>query len=314
MRQAGRDQGEFSRRRFLQAIGSVPILAWPGVALAQSASDINSIIKRLAPIEGQIHTGGHDPEAERRVPLEDIQRQTPPSYQPKNTERFSVRERVIIVDLDYRMDFEVFFEYDSDRITKRARDQLRGLGRALSTRQLFGFQYLVAGHTDAVGSDEYNMDLSDRRARSVCALLIQEYGIDPSRLTPVGFGFHRLKNPRTPKAAVNRRVEVMLIVPASVSVAPDKGCSGLATVYTIVLTGYDPSDIRQIEETLVAFSGYGHHGPIRTQTRYAEYWYETCSDRARLERNIRSMIDQMPGQSRVALNGNRFEIAGVGRR
>ena len=54
---------------------------------------------------------------------------------------------------------------------------------------------------------------------------------------------------------------------------------------------------------------------IRTQGLYAEYLYETCSDRARLERNSRVMIEQMGGQSRIALTGNRFEIeriAGVG--
>ena len=99
--------------------------------------------------------------------------------------------------------------------------------------------------------------------------------------------------------------------------APKGGCSGLGSAYTVVFSGYESDDIRQIEQILVALSGYEHHRPIRTQNRHYEYWYETCSDRARLERNIRSMIDQMPGQNRVALSGNRFEIeriAAVGKR
>ena len=217
-----------TRRSLLQGVAALPTLAMPKLAFAQSASDINSIIKRLAPIEGQIHSGGHDPDAARRVPLEEIQQQVAKSYKPKHIEKIMVRERVIVVDLDHRMDFEVYFEYDSARITKRARDQLRGLlGPALSDSKLSGFQYLVAGHTDAVGSDEYNMDLSERRAGAVCDFLIQEYNIEPSRLTPVGFGFHRLKNPKNPKAAINRRVEVMLVVPAAVSMTPEKGCTGL---------------------------------------------------------------------------------------
>ena len=86
------------------------------------------------------------------------------------------------------------------------------------------------------------------------------------------------------------------------------GCVGLSTAYTIVLSGFDPADIDAIERILVAFQGYEHHRPIRTQTRYAEYWYETCSDRARLERNLRAMVASMPGQNRLALSGNRFEI------
>jgi hypothetical protein len=96
-----------------------------------------------------------------------------------------------------------------------------------------------------------------------------------------------------------------------------KDCVGLSTAYTIVLTGFDPADVDAIERMLVAFQGYEHHRPIKTQTRHAEYWYETCSDRARLERNLRALVDMMPGPNRIALNGNRFEIEkipGVGKR
>ena len=89
---------------------------------------------------------------------------------------------------------------------------------------------------------------------------------------------------------------------------PLEDCVGLSTAYTIILSGFDPTDIDVIERMLVAFQGYEHHRPIKTQTRYAEYWYETCSDRARLERNLRAMVASMPGQNRIALSGNRFEI------
>lgn len=100
-------------------------------------------------------------------------------------------------------------------------------------------------------------------------------------------------------------------------ITASKGCVGLSTAYTIVLSGFDPEDVGAIERMLVAFQGYEHHRPVKTQTRYAEYWYETCSDRARLERNLRTMVDQLPGQNRLALSGNRFEIEkipGVGKR
>ena len=91
--------------------------------------------------------------------------------------------------------------------------------------------------------------------------------------------------------------------------APASGtCSGLSSAYTIVLNGYDSTDVGAIEAILVAFQGYEHHRPIRSQTLFSEYWYETCSDRARLERNLRQMAEQFPGQNRVALNGNRFEV------
>ncbi|KAB2875186.1 MAG: hypothetical protein F9K38_14900 [Pseudorhodoplanes sp.] len=94
-------------------------------------------------------------------------------------------------------------------------------------------------------------------------------------------------------------------------------CVGLSTAFTIVLKGYDPEETSWIEQTLIAFQGYEHHRPVRSQTRMVEYWYETCSDHARLERNLRVMVEQLSGQNRMALSGHRFEvekIASVGKR
>ena len=62
---------------------------------------------------------------------------------------------------------------------------------------------------------------------------------------------------------------------------------------------------------LVSFPGYKSHRPIRSQSRYAELWYETCSARARLQRNVQSMADMFPGTNRVALSANQFEIQHV---
>ena len=79
--------------------------------------------------------------------------------------------------------------------------------------QLASFRYLIAGHTDAIGSDAYNIDLSRRRAQAVFEYLTEAYAIDPRRLMVVGVGSRRLKRPEAPRAAINRRVEVLLIVP-----------------------------------------------------------------------------------------------------
>lgn len=99
--------------------------------------------------------------------------------------------------------------------------------------------------------------------------------------------------------------------------APSGSCTGMSTAYTIVVRGFDPEDTGLIERMLVSFQGYEHHRPVRTRTRLAEYWYETCSDQARLERNLRTMLEQMPGQTRMALSAHRFEIEkipGAGKR
>ncbi len=85
-------------------------------------------------------------------------------------------------------------------------------------------------------------------------------------------------------------------------------CTGMTTAYVISLRGFDPTEVSMIEEYLVAFSGYDHHRPLRAMGSVTEYWYETCSDVARLNRNLRLMLDQMGIQGRLAMTGNRFEV------
>ncbi len=71
----------------------------------------------------------------------------------------------------------------------------------------------IQGHTSAPGTDEYNQWLSEKRATNVRALLIEEYGIDATRLTAVGYGETRLKFLDNTQEAhgYNRRIEAKVI-------------------------------------------------------------------------------------------------------
>ncbi len=71
---------------------------------------------------------------------------------------------------------------------------------------------VVEGHTDDIGGDEYNKKLSELRAREVAKILI-EYGIDPKRISYVGYGKSNPKVPNTSEEnrAKNRRVEIRII-------------------------------------------------------------------------------------------------------
>jgi outer membrane protein OmpA-like peptidoglycan-associated protein len=68
----------------------------------------------------------------------------------------------------------------------------------------------VEGHTDNIGGDAYNMDLSQRRAAAVKQALVARYRIAPERLDPAGFGATRPKesNDTLQGRARNRRVEL----------------------------------------------------------------------------------------------------------
>ena len=72
---------------------------------------------------------------------------------------------------------------------------------------------MVAGHTDATGSDVDNLSLSDRRAESVAVILSQWYAVPPENLVTQGYGEQQLiENVRGP-SATNRRVEIINVTP-----------------------------------------------------------------------------------------------------
>jgi outer membrane protein OmpA-like peptidoglycan-associated protein len=106
------------------------------------------------------------------------------------------------------IDLEIFFDFDSADITPKAVPDLMSLGRALTNPELQGSVFLLGGHTDAKGGQEYNQRLSERRAQAVRDFLIQNFRIASDTLVAAGYGKEQLKNSADPFAAQNRRVQV----------------------------------------------------------------------------------------------------------
>ena len=86
---------------------------------------------------------------------------------------------------------------------------------------------------------------------------------------------------------------------------------GLANAYSLVFDGFTPDEISQIEEYMIAFRGYQHHRPVRSSLRTNEYWYETSSEAARLNRNLRLMLDLLETDGRVVYSGNTFTVEAI---
>ncbi len=105
------------------------------------------------------------------------------------------------------------FELNSAALKPQASAQLQQLQLALSSPDLGSNRFVVAGHTDAKGSPEYNKQLSLRRAETVKQFLV-ENGIDPKRLETVGYGADKLLSPDHPDDPGNRRVEIRVIAAA----------------------------------------------------------------------------------------------------
>ena len=106
------------------------------------------------------------------------------------------------------IDLAVTFEYASAKLTPDARLVLDNLGQALADAALREARFRIAGHTDARGSDAYNLTLSRQRARSVADYLVREHRIDARRLSVEGYGRSQLFDPNDPASAVNRRVQI----------------------------------------------------------------------------------------------------------
>jgi outer membrane protein, adhesin transport system len=99
------------------------------------------------------------------------------------------------------------FDFDSDKLKPTADARLQPVVEFANKYPEAGM--LVVGHTDSIGTDEYNQDLSDRRAASVKAWLVKK-GINPNRITTKGMGESQpiASNQTREGRAQNRRVEV----------------------------------------------------------------------------------------------------------
>jgi outer membrane protein OmpA-like peptidoglycan-associated protein len=105
-------------------------------------------------------------------------------------------------------DMRIQFEFGSAALTASAQEVLDQLGSALQSDELSAFQFSLVGHTDAVGSDAANLELSQQRAQAVKDYLIGQFSIDPARLEASGAGEADLADPSDPNSGVNRRVVI----------------------------------------------------------------------------------------------------------
>jgi outer membrane protein OmpA-like peptidoglycan-associated protein len=113
-------------------------------------------------------------------------------------------ERGVVVNLP-----DVLFEFDSAQLTPDARRIGRDLANAI--QGVPGRHIAIEGHTDAIGTIEYNQKLSESRAHSVASELVTQ-GVARSRISTVGFGETRpiASNKTESGRQRNRRVEVVI--------------------------------------------------------------------------------------------------------
>jgi len=133
-----------------------------------------------------------------------------PVPRPEPKPEPKVAEKVILLE-------DVHFGLDKSTLTKEAQTILKRNIEVLKENP--NMKIVIQGHTSAIATEEYNQELSERRAKSVEEFLMKEGGIAPDRLSEIGYGETRLEKPEpnpelkeSEAAQTNRRVIFKIIV------------------------------------------------------------------------------------------------------
>ena len=132
-----------------------------------------------------------------------IEKLTPPA--PPTTR--SLRN---LVPKPVNVDLSVNFDFDSARLQASSKSLLDNLAQAMNSERLSQLKFKVEGHTDAKGKNDYNQELSARRAAAVQAYLVGQ-NVPAERLQAEGKGASELLVPEKPLASENRRVRISLL-------------------------------------------------------------------------------------------------------
>ena len=102
----------------------------------------------------------------------------------------------------------IYFDFNQATLQPQSERALQEIASALKTTRR---RFTIEGHTDNIGSDAYNDDLSARRAAAVKTALVRDHGIDQASLSTAGHGEPRPieSNDTLSGRARNRRVELV---------------------------------------------------------------------------------------------------------
>jgi outer membrane protein OmpA-like peptidoglycan-associated protein len=119
---------------------------------------------------------------------------------PQLEEQLAKQKKAII--------YGIYFDFDKDTIKPESEPVLKEIVKAMTDNP--DWKLRVDGHTDNIGGDAHNLDLSKRRAASVKTALVERYHIPADRLTTNGYGASSPidRNDTLEGRARNRRVEL----------------------------------------------------------------------------------------------------------
>ncbi|MCX8058460.1 MAG: OmpA family protein [Spirochaetes bacterium] len=136
--------------------------------------------------------------------INQIKKDLPPNF--KDIELRN-EKKGIVIDLG-----EILFDYNSDKIKPDQLEKLIIIGNIIK-KYFPSYQVIVEGHTDDIGSDSYNLDLSRRRAYAVYSALIKMGFVNPNLISYIGYGkqFPKVPNTSEENRKKNRRVQIVIV-------------------------------------------------------------------------------------------------------
>ena len=182
----------------LAALAAPALLASP--SLAQQGVNTQQLVQELQAVSTKTAV----------VNVDELRKEVTIDISTQNSEDVVGRDKY----RDYftslpNFDVEIDFDFDSDRIKPESFKVLGAMADALHHPVLLDDKFLIVGHTDAKGTRQYNLDLSQRRADAIRNTLITVFRVPPQRLAAFGLGEEQLRDPAHPDAAVNRRVQLL---------------------------------------------------------------------------------------------------------
>lgn len=132
--------------------------------------------------------------------------------------------------MKYCVFLDIEFDIDKSDVRPQYHDEVAKVGDFM--KKYPTTTAVIEGYTDEVGSNEYNMKLSQRRAESVVKYLVDNFGIDPSRLSAKGFGETMPADTNTTDAGKQKNRRIRAIIDCAVDVKeisppPDRLCMTL---------------------------------------------------------------------------------------
>lgn len=179
---------------------AAPALVAPQAAQAQAFTPNSEIAQGLVSAVDDV--SGISAEALRNLAIAHMQYSGPPESRPPLALQLNNLAQINV---------EIEFELNSAMVKPQSYRTLGSIADAMHNPVLLGYKFLVVGNTDATGTREYNLKLSQKRADAVAEALTTTFRVDPRRIESVGLGQEALQNTKDPDAAINRRVQIFNI-------------------------------------------------------------------------------------------------------